>query len=258
MARSSTGKWVARAGATGGGRTYRGQVPTNWYIALILIVLIGLGSIIYSRYEYEHPASAATAQPIVGTTWYAGFAFDICGTRLPSPAADASAKTGITTIGDGVIVIAPTKASEAGNNATLGRFVSGYEGMELTSTSLKPPGTKTYTNGETCPKGTPDAGKPGQVQVAYWVNPDNSTTSTLVSGDPADLKLGSNSLVTMAFVPAGASIPRPSATTVLDLLKAAASASTSATTTTGPSTTATTAASSTTTTGATSTTATSK
>ena len=43
MARSSTGKSVARAAATGGGTTYRGQMPVNWYAALVIIVILGIG-----------------------------------------------------------------------------------------------------------------------------------------------------------------------------------------------------------------------
>ncbi len=42
MADESTGKWVRRAASTGGGRTYRGQTPVNWYLSLLLIVLIGV------------------------------------------------------------------------------------------------------------------------------------------------------------------------------------------------------------------------
>ena len=34
MASNQTGKWVQRAATTGGGRTYRGQMPVNWYASL--------------------------------------------------------------------------------------------------------------------------------------------------------------------------------------------------------------------------------
>jgi len=42
MASKSTGKWVERAATTGGGRTYRGQMPVNWYASLALICIVGL------------------------------------------------------------------------------------------------------------------------------------------------------------------------------------------------------------------------
>ena len=60
MARNSAGKWVARAGATGGGRTYRGQTPVNWYAALVVIVVLGVLSVVFANYEYRNPSSAAT------------------------------------------------------------------------------------------------------------------------------------------------------------------------------------------------------
>ena len=56
MARSSSGKSVARAAATGGGTTYRGQMPVNWYAALVVIVLVGVASIAFAKYHYDqHP-----------------------------------------------------------------------------------------------------------------------------------------------------------------------------------------------------------
>src|ERR1700688_98139 len=77
MARSSTGKSVARAAATGGGTSYRGQMPVNWYAALVLIVLVGIGSVVLARYNYAK--GSPTTAPIVGQTWHAALAFDICG-----------------------------------------------------------------------------------------------------------------------------------------------------------------------------------
>jgi hypothetical protein len=240
MARSSTGRSVARAGATGGGRTYRGQTPVNWYAALVVIVILGVGSVVYARYEYQNPAKAPVVPPAVGTTWYAGFSFDICGTQETSPSANpnGAATVGMSTTGNGVIQIAPVTASQAGNNATLGRFVTSYPGMLLTATSIRSPGGLKYTNGDKCPAGTPDAGKAGQVTVVYWTTVV-STASQPAPNPPGDLKLGMNSLVTMAFVPAGTKVPKPNETTVAAVLQAASTPTT--TTTTGASTTSTTA-----------------
>jgi hypothetical protein len=244
MARDSIGRRVQRAGATGGSRTYRGQVPANWYAALVLIVVLGLVSIVYARYEYRNPAGAV--QPAVGTTWYAGISFSICGKDQPALGANASS-TGISTTGNGVVVIAPTTSSEAGNNATLGAFVSGYKGLTLTSTSFKYPGGKLLANGQRCPAGTPDAGKPGQVLVYQWADVE-TTSSTSVTGDPRSLKLTQNSLLAVAFAPAGTKIAK--STSVEDaVLQASSAASTpTTTTTTAPSSSTTTAPATTTTT----------
>ena len=75
MARGDTGKWVTRAASTGGGRSYRGQMPVKWYGTLFLIVLVGVVSIVYSRYERENPTLGTP--PTVGNThWYASLAVD--------------------------------------------------------------------------------------------------------------------------------------------------------------------------------------
>ena len=236
MARESTGKWVQRAASTGGGRTYRSQVPTNWYAALVVIVILGVVSVVYSRYEYRR--TAAAVQPTVGTTWFAGLDFVYCGTSLPTLAASTNASTvGISTSGSGVVKIAPTKASQAGDNATLGQFVDGYHGLSLTATSLQYPGKAAYRNGATCAAGTPDAGKSAVVQVRFWKNLTGKT-STLVTGDPRALKWAPNSFVTVAFAPKGATITKSSAVELAVLRAVSGStapASIGATSTTTPS-----------------------
>src|SRR5580658_2063028 len=100
MARSSTGKSVARAAATGGGTSYRGQMPVNWYAALVLIVLVGIGSVALARYNYSK--GSKSVEPTVGQTWHAALAFDICGTTEPALTATASGSpNGLTTTGSG-------------------------------------------------------------------------------------------------------------------------------------------------------------
>jgi hypothetical protein len=251
MPRSSSGKWVARAGATGGGRTYRGQMPVNWYAALVVIILVGLGSVIFARYEYEKPAAVNTTQPTIHTTWYAGIGIDVCGNKQPSLVSDETDPThqSFFTLGDGVVVVSPKSTSVAGDNAVLGRFVSSYPGMKLTSTELTFPkstakksgkelrasGSKTvtYRDGERCPSGTKDAGKKADVVVSYGANAfAPHSRPTVVSGDPGTLKFSNNQLITIGFVPPGTKLPQPSSTVVTALLDVSTGKSTSTTTTT--------------------------
>lgn len=242
MPRTTRGKWVARAAATGGGRTYRGQVPVNWYAVLVVIVVLGILSVVFSRYQYQHPAAASTVQPTTNTTWYAGFAFDVCGKQQPPVAANATSSTASTksfyTPGKGLIVVSPKTAADAGANAVLGKFVDGYHGMGLTSSSVTVPSGKkstTYRNGQTCPSGTPDAGKKGQVQVAYWPSAFAAKAKPItVSGDPTTLKFTQNQLITIGFVPAGTKLPKPTGTVVTALVQASAALGSSSTTTTAP------------------------
>ncbi len=240
MARSSSGKSVARAAATGGGATYRGQMPVNWYAALVVIVLVGLGSVALAKYNYDQ--TPAVVEPTTNTTWHAALAFDICGTMEPAlPASPTTATTGLTTTGDGVLLIAPKTASEAGNNATLGKFADGYDGLTLTNTTLKYPSAKVpeYKNGEKCATGTPDAGKVGEVEARWWV----LTTKTAKNGEleqagglatvkPADLKFVNRQLITVGFVPDNVSLPKPPASTITSLLQVLAGTQPVATTTT--------------------------
>jgi hypothetical protein len=224
---------VARAAATGGGRSYRGRRPLRWYSSLVLIVLLGVALIVYSRYEKQHPS--AGAQPAVGTHWYAALDFDVCGAvqpNLPANPDQASKAPGLYTAGDGVIQVAPAKSADAGANATLGRFVDEYPGLALSPTSVRLPGKTTLHSGQACPTGTPDAGRKADLTSKVW--PSFTSSSPTVPSDPTTLKLANGQLITIAFVPPGASVPKPPSTVVETMLSDRASSGTTSTTTTTP------------------------
>ncbi len=245
MARGDTGKWVARAGATGGGRSYRGQMPVKWYSSLVLICLLGVALIVYSRYERQHPAPAV--QPAIGAHWYQALGFDICGTIEPNlplnPNASTSPVPGIRTQGDGVIQVVPTTNADAGNNATLARFVALYPKLKLSPGVVQLPGKPKYTNGDKCPAGSPDAGKAGELVIKMWPSftPPGSN-NPVISPDPGAVKLADGQLITVAFVPSGASIPKPSSITAMLTDRAGSATTTPSTTPTPAPTTATTTA----------------
>jgi hypothetical protein len=239
MARSSSGKSVARAAATGGGATYRGQMPVNWYAALVVIVLVGIASVALAKYNYNK--TPTVVEPTTNTTWHAALAFDICGTtEQPLTASPVPSKTGLTTTGNGVLLIAPKSASEAGNNATLGKFAQEYTGLTLTNTTLKYPSATVpeYRNGQKCAAGTPDAGKVGEVQARSWVVTTKSSGNQLVqvggrtTSKAADLRFANRQLITVGFVPAGVSLPKPPGTTITALLQVLSGTQPVATTTT--------------------------
>jgi hypothetical protein len=248
MPSNSTGKWVERAATTGGGRTYRGQMPVNWYASLALICIVGLLLVGFSRYQRTHQTNSSSGPPTTSQVWHAALGIDVCGTMEPNlPASTNTTKTGLTANGNGVLTIAPKNSSESGANATLGNFVSGYKGLELSSSTLQYPGKPSYSNGQVCPKGTPDSGKPGVVIVDSWNNFESKGKGTETSGPPQDLLFANGQLISMAFVPATATIPKPPATAITNLLQSlesnAAPTSTTApvtSTTTAPSTTPTT------------------
>ncbi|MGH9016311.1 MAG: hypothetical protein ACRDY1_01065 [Acidimicrobiales bacterium] len=197
-------------------------MPVKWYGTLALIVVIGVLAIVYSRYEREHPG-ASGPPPTIGQHWYAALAVDICGNVQPDLAANpnSTSNPGIHTDGDGVIRIEPTKAADAGNNATLARFVADYPKFGLTSTSLTVPGEKARTNGEKCPKGTPDSGKAGTVAIKMWPSSTApGVNQPVTTTDASGLKLADGQLITIGFVPAGTALPKPSATTITTMVQA--------------------------------------
>ncbi len=252
MAESNTGGWVRRVGASGGGRTYRKQRPFNFYGVLTLIVVIGLLSVAWARYEYRHPASAAThsTPPAVGTTWYAALGISVCGVQQPPLAPNPAALGGFHALHGGVIQVSPLSSSEAGRHATLDKFISAYKGLHVTSSELVVPmhhGTKTtlkvWKSGTKCAAGTPDAGKTGQVEIATWTNFDVKTATTTT--DASSVKFTQSMLISFVFVPSGTAPPQPPASARDAMLIASASTTT---TTTVPSTISTSTTSTTTTT----------
>jgi hypothetical protein len=232
MARGDTGKWVARAGATGGGRSYRGQRPMKWYFSLAMICVVGVALIAYSRYERQNPAAATP--PAVGAHWFQALGIDICGTVQPNLPANPNASKapipGIRTDGDGVIQVAPTTSKDAGDNATFARFVESYPGLTITNDTLQLPGGPKYSNGEKCPAGFPFTGKTAALQIKVWPSftPPGSNNPT-VFHDPASIKLADGQLITVAFVPSGVSVPKPSSITAMLTDRAGSAASTQTT-----------------------------
>ncbi len=226
MPSNSTGKWVARAASTGGGRTYRGQMPVNWYAALALLCVVGLALIGYSRYERTHQTASSSGPPTTSQTWYAALSVDICGKVQPNLPASTDQSVGFTTDGSGIVTVQPKNAGESGANATLGKFVSEYKKLTLTTTTVRYPGGRLFSSGERCPSGTPDAGKQGFVIVDEWPN-FSATKSTEVPGDPRSLKFANGQMITVAFVPATKAVPKPPATVITNLIKAVTGAQTS-------------------------------
>jgi hypothetical protein len=227
---------VARAGATGGGRTYRARVPYRWYSGLALIVIVGVFLVVYSRYENLHPATPpAAVAPTTSDHWVAGLDFDLCGVSqqvLATSTNASSADLGLYSSGSGVVQIAPKTAADSGVNATVGRFASTYPGLTLTADSVGLPKKKVYTNGQACPSGTPDAGKPG-VLSAYIYPTATSSTATQQTGDVRTVRFTQNlQIVTLAFIPSGATVPAPSSAIKDAVLNAEAEVQAESTTTT--------------------------
>ncbi len=240
MAKSATGRWVSRVGASGGGKAYKKTRPANFYGALAVIVILGLVATVFARYDYQHPPkNPAGIQPKIGTTWYAGLSIQACGKRLPYLPTDTTLKgQGMYALTDDVLKISPQSAADSGNNATLSQFADEYPGLIISSTELNVPknvlGTAnpatSYKNGQACPsgKGALYAGQPGKVSYSYWTTFGQKKPT--VTTNPASIKFAPELRVTMAFEPTGVKPLVPTTLTADEMV----AASTVTTTTTLP------------------------
>jgi hypothetical protein len=228
MGRASSSKKVARAAGTGGGRTHRGRTPWTYYSVIAVVVILGILGTWASRDRRMNQINGAGATaPTVGTVWNEGYAVDICGKFQPA-ITHAKNPEGITTgNGDGIIHIHPTTKASAGKNATLGKFADAV-GMKLNAAELQLPGGKQYVDGDTC------QGKSSHVYVKEFAFAGDNT-GTLQNVDPRNIPLQTQSLLTIAFVPAGDknSIPPPPTYVVNNLNKLAATSPTPTTTVPG-------------------------
>jgi hypothetical protein len=263
VAKSASGKWVSRVGATGGGKAYKKSRPGNYYGVLVLIVVLGLLAAVWARYDYQHPTKAKGATPPdIGATWYAGLSTQVCGVTLPNLTPDPSTNGGFIVQAANVLKVSPISAADSGNNATLSQFSDEYPGLTLSSSELAIPTSKgladaktTYKNGAACPSTSKYAGQTGKVVYAYWSSFSQKKPKTTTN--PAAIKFSEYMRVTMAFEPTGV-IPTSPSTATIDAMVQDNSSTTTTTQAVAPTTTTTVAGATTTTTVATTTTTTPK
>lgn len=157
MAKPSSSKKVARAASTGGGRTSRGSAPVAFYSVMALVVILGVVLTWTSREDLQDKRSGDKTPPVANQDhWHAAYGIWLCDKWAPA-ISDPKDPKGIHTHaledgqGDGIIHIHPFVSRAAGKNATLRRFAEAT-GLKVTRTQIKPPGGKTFRNGDKCGK----------------------------------------------------------------------------------------------------------
>jgi hypothetical protein len=131
---------------------------------------------------------------------------DVHGEYQPAPQDATSDVLGIHSHGDGLIHIHPFADSAAGRKATLGVFLD-QVGITMTNETLTLPSGSTFTEGTTKCEG----GKDALVQVAKW----DHVADAAKGGKPNQIftdgfdkiRLAANESFTIAFMPAGSTIP---------------------------------------------------
>ena len=190
----------------------------NYYGAISVIVVLGLLSVVYSRYEYQNPASEAA--PAVGTTWFAAFNGEACGNPMPTLVPDTTTATnGLLVTQKNVLVISPRVAEEAGRNATLSTFMAQHPNLSYANNTVKfpvptewIPSPAEYKDGSKCPKGSKYAGQVGHFGIAYWSQ--FGQKDPVITTDPASVKFTDLMRITVFFAPDGVKPSEPSTETL--------------------------------------------
>jgi hypothetical protein len=193
---------VQRAKAAGRGARVPREVPLGFYTALAVVVILGIAAIGYSRYEIARPASAASTQtpPRVGQTWYVALGFDACGTFAKPLAKGLGASSGMTSLGNGVVEIHPTRSSQTGAAANLAAFLAAA-GVKVSASGFALPGSAAVNAAKGC------QGKAAELRIATW--PSLLATTPTYAASPASVRFSNGEVVTVAVVAKGQQVPQP-------------------------------------------------
>ena len=246
MGKASSAKKVARAARAGGNRKSGQRRAMGFPLAIGAVLLLGLVLVLFARDRRDanafpranadhvhsafdtyvcvqdtatNPTTTTTAPAAAGdsttttaptttapTSTTVAAPGDVAG-RFLDPFTDAQQDTlGIHTHGDGLIHIHPFTDSVAGRKATLGVFLD-QVGVSMTNETLRLPTGETFTEGTTKCQG----GKDGQLQVAKWNDVSDAAAgkkpNEIFTSGFDQIRLGANNAFTIAFMPAGSTIP---------------------------------------------------
>jgi hypothetical protein len=125
----------------------------GWWVLAGIIVVAGLAMILVSR---ESSVSRASAEPRPNKDhWHAAIGVNVCGDWLANPpefhfaAENSSQQAGIHSHGDGLVHIHPYVASEAGDEATVGKFLE-YGGWRADGASFEVWDDARHETGDKC------------------------------------------------------------------------------------------------------------
>lgn len=236
MGKASSAKKVARA-ARAGGSASADQRKLGFPAALLAVFVLGVGLVAFSRSELT---SADTA-PTLDDHWHYAYGVYTCDAFADALTDTGPDVKGIHTHGDGIIHIHPFSSAVTGPDATFGEFAE-MAGITLGDDSFTMPDGTTYTTGDDC------GGEKGKVVLARWPADDPDADPVIFEGDFADVKfVQDRGVITLAFIPDGAEVPRPPSVPTLDNLSDVEGSGSSTTTVVGGDSTTTTAVGDTTT-----------
>jgi len=199
VGKASSTKKAARVARQTSGKKVRSSQGLVFPLALGVVLLIGLGLVVYAR--SSRPGTNSTVPPTLNDHWHTAYGIWGCDSWLPAiqnQTDDIDGRPiGIHTHGDGVIHVHPFTSEAAGENAKLGVFLK-TSGLKLSNDKLEQPEVnKTYKNGDDC------KGKPGSLKVLVWDNANTagSTDPKVYVTDFSNIRFTNDRMaLTIAFV----------------------------------------------------------
>jgi len=180
---------------------------------MAFVVILGTAGIVYSRDQRQpdttRPLAAAAGR--AGDHWHAAIGYYVCGAFAAAPPDTGKDPLGIHSHGDGIAHIHPFSAQSSGRKATLDIFFTSTN-VKASATKIVVPGQDGRKNGDKC------GDKTALVRTKVWDSRDPADEGRIVAGNPSDIRPTNGMLITVAFGPADADIPRPPSEPNLDKL----------------------------------------
>ena len=222
---SSSTKKAAKLAKSGQGKKVRFQGGTTFPLIVALVVVLGLGLVIYAR--QSRPSADASA-PTMDDHWHMAYGFYLCDQWVQLDRQQGRPvgswlrrvhRTGIHSHDDGVVHWHPFTSASVGKRAKLSIFLDVY-GVELTNDKLTFPAdqraqlpyqtdTGVFEEGETqCD--IDGEKKDGELKVIVWNNFSDTDDGTTYVADFDNIRVADDAMVfSIAFVPAGTDVGMP-------------------------------------------------
>jgi hypothetical protein len=219
---SSSTKKAARLTQRGKGKTVRFQGGTLFPFIVALVVVLGLGTVVYAR--QTQPAADASP-PTINQHWHAAYGFYICGEwyRLQGDQEVRNAQgqltstnylqTGVHSHDDGVIHWHPFTSRAVGRRAVVGVFLDVYE-VEFTNERLRFPDSQVVgpwgAGPEFIPGETQCDGQDAELSMVVWGSFEDTGSGIRYIANFENVRIQNDGMVfAFVFAPRNEPVPMP-------------------------------------------------